>query len=127
MSSPEGRDFEGLPRVVRRADRKVFRIVAQARSIDGPVDIVGADGPPFEMATVDGRTFALCFERETPGPDIAHLARVAFDAYGQSTGGKTWDGKPIPAFDEIRARTPHVALAWEAAATAILKELHHAR
>lgn len=127
MSSPESRAFEGLPRVVRRADRKVFRIVAQARSLDGPVDLVGVDGPPFEMATVDGRTFAQCFEREKPGPDVANLARVAFEAYGASTGGKTWDGKPIPPFDVIRERTPHVALAWEAAATAILKELHHAR
>jgi hypothetical protein len=112
---------------VRRADHKVFRIVAQARSLDGPVDLVGVDGPPFEMATVDGRTFALCFEPEKPGPDIANLARVAFEAYGASTGGKTWDGKPIPPFETIRERTPHVALAWEAAATAILKELHHAR
>ncbi len=49
MSSPEGRAFEGLPRVVRRADRKVFRIVAQARSLDGPVDLVGVDGPPFDV------------------------------------------------------------------------------
>ena len=127
MSSPEGRAFEGLPRVTRRADGKVFRIVAQARSIDGPVDLVGADGPPFEMATVDGRTFAECFEREKPSPDVADLARVAFEAYGQSTGGKTWDGKPIPPFETIRERTPHVAAAWEAAVVAVLNKLESAR
>lgn len=127
MSSPEGRAFEGLPRVVRRADRKVFRVVAQARSIDGPVDLVGDDGPPFEMATVDGRTFALCFEPERPGPDVADLARVAFEAYGASTGGKTWDGKDIPPFDVIRQRTPHVAAAWEAAVVAVLNKLESAR
>lgn len=50
----------------------------------------------------------------------AELARIAFDAYGASTGGKTWDGKPIPPFDDVRARTPHVAAAWEAAVTAVL-------
>lgn len=50
----------------------------------------------------------------------ADLARVAFEAYGASTGGKTWDGKPIPPFDEVRARTPHVAAAWEAAVRAVL-------
>lgn len=124
MSSPESRAFEGLPRVRRRADGKVFRIVAQARSMDGPVDLVGVDGPPFENARVDGRTFALCFEREqTAGPGIADLARVAFEAYGQSTGGKTWDGKPIPPFDTIRERTPHVAKAWEDAVGAVLATL----
>lgn len=55
------------------------------------------------------------------------LARVGFDAYGASTGGKTWDGKDIPPFDVIRERTPHVAKAWEDAATAILKEIRGAR
>lgn len=127
MTAPESRAHEGLPRVVRRADRKVFRIVAQARSLDGPVDLVGVDGPPFERATVDGRTFALCFEPEKPGPTVADLARIAFDAYGQSTGGKTWDGKDIPPFAVIRERTPHVAKAWEAAVAAVLKELETSR
>lgn len=59
--------------------------------------------------------------------DIGHLARVGFEAYGASTGGKTWDGKDIPPFDVIRERTPHVAKAWEDAAAAILKEIRHAR
>lgn len=127
MSSPEGRAFEGLPRVTRRADLRVFRIVAQARSIDGPVDLVGVVGPPFEQITVDGRTFAECFEREKPSPDVADLARVAFEAYGASTGGKTWDGKPIPPFDVIRERTPHVAAAWEAAVVAVLNKMESAR
>lgn len=58
--------------------------------------------------------------RPAPAPSVADLARVAFEAYGASTGGKTWDGKPIPAFDDVRARTPHVAAAWEAAVAAVL-------
>ncbi len=51
------------------------------------------------------------------------LARLAFEAYGESTGGKTWDSKPIPPFEVIRERTPHVARAWEAAANAVRKEV----
>ena len=58
--------------------------------------------------------------RPPPTVSIPDLARVAFEAYGASTGGKTWDGKPIPPFDEVRARTPHVAAAWEAAVRAVL-------
>ncbi len=45
--------------------------------------------------------------------------QVGYEAYMASTGGKTWDGKPMPTWDEIKARTPHVAMAWEAAAQAI--------
>lgn len=57
-----------------------------------------------------------------PAPaSVAELARVAFDAYGESTGGKTWDGKPIPPYDVVAERTPHVAHAWEAAVTAVLR------
>jgi hypothetical protein len=52
---------------------------------------------------------------------VHDLARVAFEAYGASTGGKTWDGKPIPPFDAVCERTPHVAEAWRAAVRAVLK------
>ena len=55
-------------------------------------------------------------------PD-AELARAAFEAYGQSTGGKTWDGKDIPPFEVVAERTPHVARAWEAAVVAVRKLL----
>ncbi len=58
----------------------------------------------------------------TPKPD-AELARAAFEAYGQSTGGKTWDGKDIPPFEVVAERTPHVARAWEAAVAAVRKLL----
>lgn len=54
-------------------------------------------------------------------PTVAELAKIGFDAYGQATGGLTWDGKPIPPFEVVAERTPHVARAWEAAAVAILK------
>lgn len=51
----------------------------------------------------------------------AQLARIAFDAYTASTGGKTWDGKDVPPYDVIAERAPHVARAWEAAAAAVEK------
>lgn len=47
---------------------------------------------------------------------IPDLARALFDAYNASTGGLTWDGKPVPPYDVIAQNTPHVARAWEAAA-----------
>ena len=52
--------------------------------------------------------------------DIPNLARTAFEAYAASTGGKTHDGRPIPSFDEVCAKSPHVAAAWEAAVRAVL-------
>lgn len=55
--------------------------------------------------------------------EVAHLAEVAFNAYGQSTGGKTWDGKDIPPYAAVREKTPHVARAWEAAVRAVLTEV----
>ncbi len=51
---------EDFPRVTRRSDRRVFRIIAQARSPDGPVDLA-AIASPFEHATVNGRDFARDF------------------------------------------------------------------
>jgi hypothetical protein len=54
-------------------------------------------------------------------PENADLARAAFEAYGASTGWKTWDGKPAEPFDVIRQNTPHVAAAWEVAAEAVRK------
>lgn len=48
-------------------------------------------------------------------------AQAGYEAYGQSTGGKTWDGKPMPTWEEICERTPHVKAAWETAAANIIK------
>ena len=43
------------------------------------------------------------------------LARIMFDAYNEQAGGKTWDGKDIPPFDEVGER---VQSNWIAAADA---------
>ena len=67
------------------------------------------------------RLLAGVLRRRTRDADVADvtddaLARAMFAAYGEATGGQTWDKKPIPPYDVIRERTPHVAAAWEAAA-----------
>lgn len=57
-----------LPVVTRRADGKRFRIVCQARSPDGPVDLVACDGPPFERATVGGLVFVHAYDAARTAP-----------------------------------------------------------
>lgn len=52
---------EDGPRVTRRRDGKVFRIVAQARSIDGPVELASVGLHSIERITVAGRDFARDF------------------------------------------------------------------
>lgn len=58
-----------------------------------------------------------------PSPSDDELAAEAFDAYAQSTGGLTHDGKPIPPLDVIRVEKPGVAAAWAAAAAKVRKRL----
>lgn len=50
-----------------------------------------------------------------PSNFIKTLARVMFDAYNKQAGGKTYDGKPIPPWDEIG---DNVQARWFAAALA---------
>lgn len=58
-----------------------------------------------------------------PAPSDEDLGRVGYDAYKESTGGKTFDGRDMPTFDGILERTPHVARAWAAAMSAARKLL----
>lgn len=127
MSSPEGRDFEGLPRVTRRTDSKVFRIVAQARSPDGPVDLFAVDGPPFEQTTVNGFAFVRDFidprKEAAPArsdPMAAPHVDVSMPAFGGSirlhsaSGGleSLWISVRDPQGAEVtydRATRQHVA------------------
>lgn len=43
------------------------------------------------------------------------LAQTAYEAYAAHTGGKTYDGRDMPAWDDLRA----IQHAWEAAARAV--------
>lgn len=41
----------------------------------------------------------------------------AFDAYNESVGGKTWDGKPIPPWELL---TERIREAWRCASDAVI-------
>lgn len=57
-----------LPLVTRRADGKHFRIVCQARSPDGPIDLVAVYGPPHERVSVNGRDFVHLYDDPRRSP-----------------------------------------------------------
>jgi hypothetical protein len=46
-------------------------------------------------------------------------ARMGYDAYALSTGGKTFDGRSMPSWDDLPER---IRDAWRAATDAVLKE-----
>lgn len=57
-------------------------------------------------------------------PDYA-LAKIAYDAYCASTGGKSLiSGDQLPPFDALK---PEIKNAWRAAAEAVLKKDLHSR
>lgn len=45
------------------------------------------------------------------------LGQIAFEAYRQSVGGRTYDDKPIPAWAEL---SESIRLAWDTAANAVV-------
>lgn len=51
--------------------------------------------------------------------EIPSLGQVAFEAYCDAVGGKTFDGKPIPGWNELHGDRLKVQGGWEAAAQAI--------
>lgn len=51
------------------------------------------------------------------------LGQIGFEAYNESTGGKTFDGRPIPPWSQVETASPHVVKAWSAAGEAIASEI----
>lgn len=47
---------------------------------------------------------------------VDELARVAYDAYGEATGYRNYQGKPMPSFDDLGGTIQH---AWHEAAAAV--------
>lgn len=45
--------------------------------------------------------------------------RIGYEAYKASTGGKTFNGRDMPTWEQVQERTPHVAKAWNDAAEAM--------
>lgn len=56
-----------------------------------------------------------------------HAAKIAYNAYRTNTGGKTWDGKDMPTWDEVLDRdagkSVGVSFNWAAACRAVAREL----
>ncbi|HEY6116971.1 MAG TPA: hypothetical protein VI172_13535 [Candidatus Dormibacteraeota bacterium] len=52
--------------------------------------------------------------------DPAELARVAYAAYGEATGGLNYQGLPMPDFDDLGDT---IQRAWIAAATAVARDV----
>lgn len=57
-----------LPELVRRSDGARFRIVLHARSPNGPVSLVGCDGPPFENIETTNDRLAVDFDDPRKAP-----------------------------------------------------------
>ena len=47
------------------------------------------------------------------------LGQIGYEAYAEHTGGKTFDGRDMPTWEQVQASGTKVAGAWEAAAKAI--------
>ena len=59
-------------------------------------------------------TTALTFDEKD------RLARLAYAAYGKVTGGKNFQGQPMPAFDDLGST---IQAAWRSGATTIASEV----
>lgn len=57
---------------------------------------------------------------------VKTLGRIAFEAYCTAVGGQTFDGKPIPGWDELHGDRLKVQGGWEAAAQAIADKVNGA-
>ena len=52
--------------------------------------------------------------------DARALARIAYEAYGQATGGKNYQGNPMPEFDDL---PDPIVNAWASAVQAVVQEV----
>lgn len=75
-----------------------------------------------EMDIEEGERYDLVLvPREEDKDELdRELARLGFEAYNEQAGGKTWDGKDIPPFDEVGEA---VQANWIAGAKAIREAL----
>ena len=56
--------------------------------------------------------------RSTPEQDLPTLAQIAYEAYGDMTGGKNYQGLPMPEWADLPAR---IKAAWNASVNATVK------
>jgi hypothetical protein len=55
-----------------------------------------------------------------------HIAKLMWDAYAIQAGGKTFDGKPLPTWDELGEDRQSCWIAAASVATAVIKRLEAA-
>ncbi len=53
---------------------------------------------------------------------MSRAAQAAWDAYAEAVGGKTFDDKPLPSWEELGDRQK---AGWQAAAEAVLVQYGH--
>lgn len=85
----------------------------------------GEDGitvcPGDTVVTEDDGTYSV--KRGIDMSEIPSLGQVAFEAYRAAVGGQTFDGKPIPGWDELHGDRLKVQGGWEAAAQAVREHM----
>ncbi len=67
---------------------------------------------PLYASFAQLRKFSISMEPKEDNPET--LGQLAFNAYNESKGGTTWDGRPIPKWADLGSE---VQTAWEASAT----------
>jgi hypothetical protein len=114
---------KNCPVIVTETDSGGFRLEFRSRSIGGGVPNTPSFpyGPWYTRTALevpDGAKFSAALEeREEKAPCYtgcmqneyickAHwnLGRALFGAYNAHSGGKSWDGKPVPSWSEIAHR-----------------------
>lgn len=53
-------------------------------------------------------------------PKAKTLGQIGYEAYAEATGTKTWNGKPMPTWEQVQL-IGVAAESWEAAAVAIVR------
>ena len=86
--------------------------IEEAKRLRMPLFLPDADEP--DLAALSAWVWAA--------PEPRTLGQVGFEAYTAHTGGRAYDGSPLPSWADILVReagVPRVTAAWEAAAGAI--------
>ena len=78
----------------------------------------------IEKILETGRAATQAFVRECSrlsqrrGMNMDRIGRIGYEAYAKSTGGKTYDGRDMPKWDDLPDR---IKDAWDAVARAYLR------
>ena len=62
---------------------------------------------------------------EDISPPRIDLGRIAFESYRASCAGLTYDGKPIPEWDNLDGDREATQQAWQAAGSAVAQTIAH--